>query len=155
MEFVTHDEAILVEIRPARLPQQLELAKHLQRLAFTLEQLARRPGAFAIGPVTTGRRPSPRLQRRRGMRAPSDPAQARLAPAPFLQSQDPEFFPPPAKQPLPPGKQPTGPMPDQDPPPIQPHHLPDDPVATPEQGDLLAWTPKALGEAALGARIPL
>lgn len=89
------------------------------------------------------------------MTAPSDTAQARLASASLLQSQDPEFFPPPAKQPLPPGKQPTGPMPDQDQPPIQPHHLPDDPVAIPEQGDLLGWTPRALAEAALGARVPL
>lgn len=52
-------------------------------------------------------------------------------------SHDPEFFPPPPKQPLPQAKQPTGPMPDQDQPPGEPHHLPDDPVAVPDEGDLL------------------
>jgi len=45
-------------------------------------------------------------------------------------------------------------MPDQDQPPGGPHHLPDDPVAVPDEDDLLSWTPKALGEAALDARIP-
>ncbi|HXS73829.1 MAG TPA: hypothetical protein VN725_07265 [Rhodanobacteraceae bacterium] len=65
---------------------------------------------------------------------------------------DPEFFPPPPRQPLPPGKQPTGPMPDQDPAPPAPHHLPDDPVAEPDEGEQLHWTP-ALANAALRARI--
>lgn len=84
------------------------------------------------------------------------PAQALYASAPLSRmNQDPEFFPPPAKQPLPPGKQPTGPMPDQDQPPTEPHHLPDDPVAVPDQGDLLTCPPQALGAAAPGARIPL
>jgi len=84
------------------------------------------------------------------------PAQAPRASAPPLRMHDdPEFFPPPAKQPLPPGKQPTGPMPDQDQPPADPHHLPDDPVAVPDEGDLFTWTPEALGKAALDARIPL
>lgn len=74
-----------------------------------------------------------------------------------MNHSDPEFSPPPPKQPLPPGKQPFGPMPDQDHPPIEPHHLPDDPLATPDAGDLglSRWTPQALGDAALGARIPL
>lgn len=83
-------------------------------------------------------------------------AQARQASAPFSRMhQEPDYLPPPAKQPLQPAKQPTGPMPDQDQPPREPHHLPDDPVAVPDEGDLLNWTSKALGEAALGARIPL
>jgi hypothetical protein len=69
--------------------------------------------------------------------------------------QEPDYLPPPAKQPLPPAKQPTGPMPDQDQPPGEPHHLPDDPLAVPGGGDSLHRTPKALGEAALHARIPL
>jgi hypothetical protein len=87
--------------------------------------------------------------------SPGVSAQVWQAPAPFSRMhQDPDFFPPPAKQPLPPAKQPTGPMPDQDQPPGGPHHLPDDPVAVPDEDDLLSWTPKALGEAALDARIP-
>lgn len=70
-------------------------------------------------------------------------------------SPEPEFFPPPPKQPLPPAMQPTSPMPDRDHPPLGPHHLPDDPVAVPDEGDLLTWTPQALSRAALVARIPL
>ncbi|MGN6314172.1 MAG: hypothetical protein ACTHMO_10515 [Rhodanobacteraceae bacterium] len=62
---------------------------------------------------------------------------------------DPEFFPPPPRQPLPPAKQPTGPMPDQDQPPGGPHHLPDDPVAEPDERDLLRWAPRNRGQVAV------
>ncbi|HET9835403.1 MAG TPA: hypothetical protein VFP88_03535 [Rhodanobacteraceae bacterium] len=162
MEFVTHDEAILVEIRPTRLPQfQLakQLAKQVECLAFVFDRFAQCPRAFAIEPFATGLRPSPRQQRRRGMNplSPARTPSASVPPAGMSHDpSDPDFFPPPPKQPLPPGKQPTGPMPDQDPP-GGPHHLPEDPVAVPEEGDLLGrlgWSPRALADAALRARIP-
>jgi hypothetical protein len=145
MEFVTHDEAILVEIRPAQFPQ-FQLAKRFERLAFAFDQFAQRPGAFAVEPFTTGLRPSPRQQRRRGM-SPLSPARTPSASVPTAgmshDPTDPDFFPPPPKQPLPPGKQPTGPMPDQDPPPGDPHHLPDDPLGVPGEGSRGRWTVQA------------
>lgn len=80
---------------------------------------------------------------------------ASVPPAGMSHNPDPEFFPPPPKQPLPPAMQPTSPMPDRDHPPGEPHHLPDDPVAVPDEGDRLGWIAQALSQAALGARIPL
>lgn len=87
--------------------------------------------------------------------SPARTPRASVPPTGMNQNPDPEFFPPPPKQPLPPAMQPTGPMPDQDQPPLGPHHLPDDPVAVPDEADALRWTPQALSRAALGARIPL
>lgn len=79
--------------------------------------------------------------------SPLSPARTPSASVPFAgmshDPSDPDFFPPPPKQPLPPAKQPTGPMPDQDQPPGGPHHLPEDPVAVPDEGDRLDWTPQA------------
>jgi len=69
----------------------------------------------------------------------------------FMHDPDPDFMPPPPEQPLPPGKQPYGPMPDQDPaPPTGPHHLPEDPV-TPEQRAFRAYA--GLERLALRARV--
>ena len=149
-----HDEATLVEIRPARFAAQF--AKHLERLAFAFDLPAQRSGAFTVGPFATDLGPSPRQQRRRGMNRLSS-ARTPGASVPFpsmIYDPEPDFLPPAPKQPLPPAKQPTGPMPDQDHPPGEPHHMPEDPVAVPDEGDLLSWTPQALSRAALGARIP-
>jgi hypothetical protein len=68
-----------------------------------------------------------------------------------MHESEPGYTPAPPRQPLPPGKQPQGPMPDQDPAqPRGPHHLPDDPVA-PEEGALRAYA--GLERLALRARV--
>lgn len=72
---------------------------------------------------------------------------------------DPDLMPntPPPRHPLPPGKQPYGPMPDQDPGDPKPRLLPDEDPLAPEDGDARmqqhVMKRQALDSAALMARI--